>query len=96
MSAPSWIVSGSSRPRVSGRNSASKPLSNVQYQTYYVFYKDEKGGVDTIIKVKIAYAVKARTPYMMRGSGVQVSLEKKKSSVSDGVLGMAIRMRKML
>ena len=28
--------------------------------------------VDTITRVKITHAVKARTPYMMRGSGVQV------------------------
>ena len=37
-----------------------------------------------IIRVKIAYAVKARTPYMMRGSGVQESLKKKMKSVLNG------------
>ena len=37
-----------------------------------------------IIRVKIAYAVKARTPYMMRGSGVQESLKKKMKSESNG------------
>ena len=48
---------------------------------------DEEGGVDTIIRVKIAYAVKARTPYMIRGSGVQESL-KKRFRVHSGVKKM--------
>ena len=36
--------------------------------------KDEEGV--KIRRVKIAYAVKARTPYMIRGRGVQESLKK--------------------
>ena len=40
--------------------------------------------VDTIIRLKITHAVKARTPYMMRGSGVQESLKKKMKSVLNG------------
>ena len=49
-------------------------ICHAQY-TLMVTNCDEEGGVDTIIRVKIAYAVKARTPYMIRGSGVQESLK---------------------